>query len=69
MGENIKITAELSRTDVSALFFLIGEELTEERWQKLAERPISLSFDSLSKEDAIGIKLALIGLAAVSVDM
>nr|DAR04582.1 MAG TPA: hypothetical protein [Caudoviricetes sp.] len=66
MDDNIKITAEISKTEASALFFLVGEELTEEQWKKLSERPISLDWDKLDKNEGRNLKMILIGCAILT---
>lgn len=40
MKEKMIITTELSKNDVSGVFFLMGMELTDDMWEKLSERPI-----------------------------
>lgn len=66
MDEKIKITAELGKEKVSALFYLIDEELTPERWKVLSEAPISLDLETLDKEDRRNAELMLISLAIAS---
>ena len=66
MDDSIKITAEISKKEVSALFFLVGEELTEEQWEKLSEHPISLDWDKIDKDDRRNLKMILIGCPIVT---
>lgn len=66
MNESIKITAEISKTDVSALFFLLGEELTEQQWKELSESPISVDWNKLDKDGRRNLKMVLISMAALS---
>lgn len=66
MDDSIKITAEISKKEASALFFLMGEELTEEQWEKLSERPISLNWDKIDKSDRRNLKMILIGCAILT---
>lgn len=63
MDEKIKITAELGKEKVSALFYLLGEELTPERWKVLSEAPILLNLETLDKEDRRNTELLLVSLA------
>ena len=63
MDDSIKITAEISKKEASALFFLVGEELTDEQWEMLSERPISLDWDKIDKGDRRNLKMILIGCA------
>lgn len=66
MDGNIKITAEISKEEASALFFLVGEELTDELWEKLSERPISLDWDKMTKNDRMNLKIILVGCAILT---
>lgn len=66
MNDSIKITAEISKKEVSALFFLVGEELTDELWEKLSERPISLDWDKMAKNDRRNLKMILVGYAILT---
>jgi hypothetical protein len=63
MDEKIKITAELGKEKISALFYLLGEELTPERWKVLSEAPILLNLETLDKEDRRNTELLLVSLA------
>lgn len=66
MDDSIKITAEISKKEASELFFLVGEELTEEQWEKLSEHPISLDWDKIDKGDRRNLKMILIGCAILT---
>lgn len=67
MNDNIKITAEISKSDVLAVFYLAGEELTDEEWKRLSESPITLDWSLLSKSDRRDLKMALAVLATLAV--
>ena len=69
MNEKITITAEIGKNEVSALFFLVGHELTDERWDKLSKSPVALNFDAWSKEERTQLKLLLISAAMVSANI
>lgn len=69
MDEKITITAELGKNEVSALFFLIGEELTDERWESLSRSPIALNFDVWGKEERTQLKALLISAAMLSTNI
>ena len=69
MDEKITITAELGKNEVSSLCFLIGEELTDERWEKLSKSPIALNFDVWGKEERTQLKALLISAAMLSTNI
>lgn len=67
MNEKLKVTYELSKEAVSGLFYLLGNELSEEMWQTLTKAPVSLNADSLDKKEKFGFELMLLSLAVLSV--
>lgn len=67
MEEKIIITAELSKNDVSAIFFLTGRELTDEVWKKLSESPIQVDFSQLERTEQQQMKLLLASMALASI--
>lgn len=67
MKEKMIITAELSKNDVSALFFLMGEELTDDMWEKLSERPISADLGQFDQTERQQVKFMLAALALSSI--
>lgn len=69
MDEKIKITAELGKEKVSALFYLLGEELTPERWEVLSKAPILLNFETLDKKDRRNAELLLASLAIATIKL
>ena len=69
MDEKIKITAELGKEKVSALFYLLGEELTPERSEVLSKAPILLNFETLDKEDRRNAELLLASLAIATIKL
>ena len=68
MNEKIKISVEMSRADASSIFFLMGEELTDELWEKLSESPISIDWDRFDKDVRRNMKIALISMVSVMLD-
>ena len=67
MKEKMIITAELSKNDVSAVFFLMGVELTDDMWEKLSERPISADLDQFDQTERQQVKFMLAALALSSI--
>lgn len=63
MNEKLTITVELDREKVSALFYLLGEELTPERWKVLSENSIPLNLETLDNGDKRATELLFVSLA------
>lgn len=66
MKEKLIITAEISKSAISTLFFLSGEELTQERWEKLSESPISLDLGVLGKSERMQLEMLLASCTILS---
>lgn len=69
MSEKIKIITEMGRADISAIFFLMGEELTDELWKKLSENSISIDWNKFEKDVQKNMKIALISMVAIMLDI
>lgn len=63
MKEKMTITLELSKNDIAGLFFMLGEELTDEQWKRLSERPVMADLGGFDKSERQQIKLALAAVA------
>lgn len=66
MKEKMTITLELSKNDIAGLFFMLGEELTDEQWEMLSERPVLADLGGFDKSERQQIKLALAAVAIAS---
>ena len=66
MKEKMTITLELSKNDIAGLFFMLGEELTDEQWKRLSERPVMADLGGFDKSERQEIKLALAAVALAS---
>lgn len=66
MKEKMTITLELSKNDIEGLFFMLGEELTDEQWKRLSERPVMADLGGFDKSERQQIKLALAAVALAS---
>lgn len=66
MKEKMTITLELSKNDIAGLFFMLGEELTDEQWKMLSERPVMADLGGFDKSERQQIKLALAAVALAS---
>lgn len=67
MNDSIKVTAEISKNDVLAIFSLAGKELTNEEWERLSESHITLDWGFLNKSDQRDMQMALAILATLAV--
>lgn len=63
MNEKLVVTAELSKEKAAAVFYLLDEELTPERWKALSETPVPLDLETLDNETRKLVELALVSLA------
>ena len=66
MKEKMTITLELSKNDIAGLFFMLGEELTDEQWKRLSERPVMADLGGFDKSERQQIKLAFAAVALAS---
>lgn len=64
MDENKKmcLVVEFDRDEVAATMMLLGEKLTDERWQTVTEAPINMDFDKFGS-DGMQLKIALVAIA------
>lgn len=61
----MRLVVEFDRDDVAATMMLLGEKLTDERWQTLTEAPIAMDFDKLGS-DGTSVKIAFVAFAVAS---
>ena len=66
MKEKMTIALELSKNDIAGLFCMLGEELTDEQWKRLSERPVMADLGGFDKSERQQIKLALAAVALAS---
>ncbi len=64
-NKKMRLEFEFDRDEVAGTMMLMGNKLTEERWAKLTEAPISMDFDMLG-EDSTQIQIAIVALAIAS---
>ena len=63
--KKMRLVVEFDRDEVAATMMLLGEKLTDERWQTVTEAPIAMDFDKLGS-DGMQVKIALVALALAS---
>lgn len=63
MDENkkMRLVVEFDRDEVAATMMLLGEKLTDERWQTVTEAPINMDFDKFVS-DGMQLKIALVAI-------
>jgi len=64
--KKMKLEVEFERDEVAATFMLMGERLTDERWEKLTQATIPMDFNKFGR-DKTQVQIALIALAVASV--
>ena len=64
-NKKMKLEVEFDRDEVAGTFMLMGEKLTDERWEKLKEAAIPMDFNKFGNEKA-QVQIALIALAVAS---
>ena len=64
-NKKMKLEVEFDRDEVAGTFMLIGEKLTDERWEKLTEAAIPMDFNKFGNDKA-QVQIALIALAVAS---
>lgn len=63
MEEKITVSAEISRSDVALAFAVLGEELTQELWEKIKAAPSVIDFSKIEdKSERMQVKLGLTAL-------
>lgn len=63
--KKVKLEMEFDRDDVVGTFMMMGEKLTEDRWEKLTSKPIAIDC-SIAGKDATAMKIAIISLMIAS---
>ena len=64
-NKKMKLEVEFDRDEVAGTFMLMGEKLTDERWEKLTEATIPMDFNKFGN-DKTQVQIALIALAVAS---
>ena len=64
--KKMKLEVEFERDEVAATFMLMGERLTDERWEKLTQATIPMDFNKFGR-DKTQVQIALIAIAVASV--
>lgn len=64
-NKKMKLEVEFDRDEVAGTFMLMGEKLTDERWEKLTEAAIPMDFNMFGNDKA-QVQIALIALAVAS---
>lgn len=64
-NKKMKLEVEFDRDEVAGTFMLIGEKLTDERWEKLTEAAIPMDFNKFGNDKA-QVQITLIALAVAS---
>lgn len=65
VNKKMKLEVEFDRDEVAGTFMLMGEKLTDERWEKLTEAAIPMDFNKFGNDKA-QVQIALIALAVAS---
>ena len=58
MEEKVKLVFELDKEAIIATSFLMGVELTQERWENMTKEPIVFSTRKLDKNDMTHLQMA-----------
>lgn len=67
--KKVTISTELSRDALGMVAQMAGEEITDEMWDKLTEKPISVNLKDLDDRTAeVSMIVVLAGLAFKEVD-
>lgn len=64
-NKKMKLEVEFDRDEVAGTFMLMGEKLTDERWEKLTKEPIPMDFNKFGS-DKTQVQIAVIALAVAS---
>ena len=64
-NKKMKLEVEFDRDEVAGTFMLMGEKLTDERWEKLTEAAIPMDFNKFGNDKA-QVQIALIALAVAA---
>ena len=64
--EKVIVKIELERDDVSAMFRLLGNKLSDEMWEKIKDRECVLEDDDMKEQASMfGIQLLMFGALAI----
>lgn len=63
--KKMKLEVEFERDEVAGTFMLMGEKLTDERWETLTAKAIPMDFNKFG-EDKMQVQIAIIALAVAS---
>lgn len=64
-NKKMKVEVEFDRDEVAGTFMLMGNKLTDERWEKLTKGTIPIDFNKFGKDKA-QVQIAIIALAIAS---
>ena len=64
-NKKMKLEVEFDRDEVAGTFMLMGEKLTDERWEKLTKETIPRDFNKFGA-DKTQVQIAIIALAVAS---
>lgn len=64
-NKKMKVEVEFDRDEVAGTLMLMGEKLTDERWEKLTKENIPMDFNKFG-EDKTQVQIAIIALAIAS---
>ena len=64
-NKKMKLEVEFDRDEVAGTFMLMGEKLTDERWEKLTKETIPMDFNKFGN-DKTQVQIAVIALAVAS---
>ena len=64
-NKKMKLEVEFDRDEVAGTFMLMGEKLTDERWEKLTKETITMDFNKFGA-DKTQVQIAIIALAVAS---
>lgn len=69
MNEKLTLTAEFSKNDIAGICYVLGEELTDELWEKLSKEPIKVDFNKIDKEERKLVKSMFMSAAIISANI
>lgn len=64
-NKKMKLEVEFDRDEVAGTFMLMGEKLTDERWENLTKETIPMDFNKFGA-DKTQVQIAIIALAVAS---
>ena len=69
MNEKLTLTAEFNKNDIAGICYVLGEELTDELWEKLSKEPIKVDFNKIDKEERKLVKSRFMSAAIISANI